>query len=85
MNGIACFDSFGAEHIPKEISSKYHIISTKISSQIFIEYNQMIQKCVHTFVLDLLILKGRSLVDYINLFSPNEYEKNGKMILKCFD
>ena len=30
------------------------------------------------------MLKGKSLSEYINLFSPNEYKKNDKMILKCF-
>ena len=29
-------------------------------------------------------LEGKSLLDYINLFSPNEYEKNDKIILKYF-
>ena len=28
------------------------------------------------------MLKGKSLLDYTNLFSPNKYEKNDKMILK---
>ena len=28
------------------------------------------------------MLKGKSLLDYTNLFSPNEYEKNHKIILK---
>ena len=28
--------------------------------------------------------KGRSLHDYTNLFSPNDYEKNDKIILKYF-
>ena len=28
--------------------------------------------------------KGKSLLDYTNLFSPNEYEKNDKIILKYF-
>ena len=30
------------------------------------------------------MLKGNSLLDYTNLFSPNEYEKNDKIILKYF-
>ena len=30
------------------------------------------------------VLKGRSSLDYTNLFSPNEYEKNDKIILKYF-
>ena len=28
------------------------------------------------------MLKGKSLLEYANLFSPNEYKKNGKIILK---
>ena len=30
------------------------------------------------------ILKRKSLLDYTDLFSPNKYEKNDKMILKYF-
>ena len=30
------------------------------------------------------IIKGKRLLDYTNLFSPNDYEKNDKMILKYF-
>ena len=30
------------------------------------------------------MLKGKSLLEYTNLFSPNEYEKNDKIILKYF-
>ena len=30
------------------------------------------------------MLKGKSLLDYRNLFSPNGYEKNDKIKLKYF-
>ena len=30
------------------------------------------------------MVKGKSLLEYTNLFSPNEYEKNNKIILKYF-
>ena len=30
------------------------------------------------------VLKGKSLLDYTNLFSPNDYEKNDETILKHF-
>ena len=30
------------------------------------------------------MLNGKSLFDYTNLFSPNYYEKNDKVILKNF-
>ena len=31
-----------------------------------------------------LLLKGKSLLEYKNLFSPNEYKRNDKIILKYF-
>ena len=31
-----------------------------------------------------ILLKGKSLLDYINLFSPNHYEKSDRKILKYF-
>ena len=31
------------------------------------------------------MLKGKSLLDYKKLFSPNEYEKNDKIMLKYFN
>ena len=30
------------------------------------------------------MLKGKTLLDYTNLFSPNDYEKNNKIIVKHF-
>ena len=30
------------------------------------------------------LLKGKRLLDYTNLFSPSDYEKNDKIMLKCF-
>ena len=30
------------------------------------------------------MLKGKSLLDYTNLFPPNDYENNDKIILKYF-
>ena len=34
-------------------------------------------------VIDFM-LKGTNLLDYANLFSPNNYEKNDKLITKYF-
>ena len=31
------------------------------------------------------MLNGKSLLDYPNLFFPNDYEKNDKIILKYFE
>ena len=32
-----------------------------------------------------LILKGKSLLDYTNLFSAKKYEKNNKIVLNIFN
>ena len=39
-----------------------------------------------TFVLPFIdfMLKGKGLWEYTNLFSPNEYNSSGKIILKMF-
>ena len=40
-NNVTCFDSFGVEHIPKEI--KKFIGNKNIKINIFLEYKHMIQ------------------------------------------
>ena len=77
------FGSFGVEHIPKEIRK---IIRNKnIITNIY-----RIQACdqimcgyVCIEFIDF-ILKGKSLSESTNLFSPNEYKKNDRIILKYF-
>ena len=61
-------------------------LEIKILKRIFIVYNHMIQKCADTFELDLFdfMLKGKSLLEYTNLFSANDYEKNDIKIPKYF-
>ena len=39
--------------------------------------------CIGIGFIDLM-LKGKSLLEYSNLLSTNEYKKNGKIILKYF-
>ena len=79
-NNIIHFDSFGVEHIPKEIKKfmrRKNIITNTYRIQ---AYDSII--CGY-FCIGFM-LKGKSLVDYTNLFSPNKYEKNDKIILKYF-
>ena len=41
--------------------------------------------CVYLCIGSIdFMLKGKSLLHYTNLFSPNDYEKNKKIILKYF-
>ena len=82
-NNIVCFHSFGVEHIPKEI--KKFIGNKNITSNIcrIQAYDSIMCGYFCTGFIDFM-LKGKSLLDYTNLFSPNDYEKNDKIILKYF-
>ena len=82
-NNIIYFDSFGGEHIPKEM--KRFIGNKNIIANIY-----RIQACDSImcgyFCVGFIdfMLKGKSLPGYKNLFSANNYEKNDKIILKYF-
>ena len=82
-NNVTHFDRFKVEHIPKEI--KKSIGNKNIITNIYkIQgYNSMMCGYFCIGFIDF-ILKGKSLLDYTNLFSPNEYKKNTKIILNIF-
>ena len=82
-NNIKYFDSFGFEHIPKEI--KKFIKNKNIITHIYRiqAYNSIMCGYFCVGFIDFMI-KGKSLLDYTNLFSPNEYEINDNIILKYF-
>ena len=77
------FDSFGVEHIPKEI-------------EIFIGNKNIIENIVRIQAYDSVMpvyfcigcinfmLSGNSLTDFTNLFSPNDFKKNDDIILNYF-
>ena len=77
------FDSFGVEHVPKEI--KKFIGNKNIITNIY-----RIQACNSImcgyFCIGFIdfMLKPKSLLGHTNLFSPNEYEKNDNIRLKYF-
>ena len=70
-------------HIPKEI--KKFIGSKNIITNIYRIQTYDTIMCGYFCIgfIDFM-LKGKSLLEYINLFSPNEYERNDKTILKYF-
>ena len=69
------FDSFGVEHIPKEI--KKFIGNKNIIKNIYIIKAFDLILCGYFCIgfIDFM-LKGKILLDYTNLFSPNYYENN---------
>ena len=74
------FDSFGVEHIPKEIRKFKNIITNiyRIQAHDLIMCGYFCIGCIN------FMLKSKSLLEYTNLFSPNEYKKNDKIISKHF-
>ena len=82
-NDVTYFDSFGVEHVPKEI--KTFISNKNIKTNIFrIQAHDSIM-CGYfcTGFIDF-ILKGKTLTEYTNLFSPNNLTKNDDIILNYF-
>ena len=81
-NNIVYFDSFRVEHIPKEI--KKFIGNKNIINIYRIQAYESIMRRYFCIGFIESMLKGKSLLDYINLFSPNDFEKNDNIILKYF-
>ena len=80
---VAYFDSFGVEHIAKEI--RKFIRNKNITTNIYrIQAHVSIMRGYFGFGFIDFMLKGKSLLEYTNLFSPNEYKNNDKIILKDF-
>ena len=82
-NNVIYFDSFGVEHIPKEI--RKFVGNKNITTNIYRmqAYNSVICGYICIRFIDFM-LKGKSLLAYTNFFSPNDYGKNDKIILKYF-
>ena len=80
---VTYFDSFGAKHIPKEmkkIVKNKTIITNFYKMQI---YDSIMCRWFFIGFIDFT-LKSKGLLDYANYFSPNDYYKNDKMMLKYF-
>ena len=77
------FDSFGIEYIPQEVLNK--IRDKSITHNIFrIQDNESIMCGFYCIAFIEYMLAGKTLLDYTNLFSPNDYKKNDKIIYKYF-
>ena len=83
MNGdkVTYFHSFEVEYIPKEIKKFIKNKNDAINIFRIQAYNSVIFGYVCTGFIDFM-LKSKCLLGYNNSFSPNEYKKNEKIILK---
>ena len=86
-NDVTYFDRFGVEHIPKEIKTFINRTShnKKIITNIFRIQTYDSRMCGYFFIgfIDFR-LKGKTLSEYINLFSPTNFKKNDDIILNYF-
>ena len=65
------FDSYGIDHIPQEALNKKHIFKIQVNESVMCEF--------YCIVLIERMLGGIILLDYSNLFPPNDYKKNDKI------
>ena len=77
------FDSFGVEHIPKEVkkfANNKNIIANIFRIQ---AYDSVMCRYFCIGFINYMLI-GKSLTEYTNLFSPNNFKKNNDIILKYF-
>ena len=80
---VIYFDSFGIEHIPKEV--KKFIGNRNIITNIYRIQNYDSIMCGY-FCIGFIdyMFKSKSLTNYTNLFSPSNFKKNDGIILNYF-
>ena len=78
-NEVIYFDSFGVEHIPKEINK--FIGNKDIKANIFRLQAYDSIMCGY-FCIEFInyMFDGKSLIDFTSLFSPHDFKKNNKTI-----
>ena len=83
LYNVTYFDSFGVEHIPKEI--KTFIKNKNVKTNIFRiqAYDSLMCRYFCIAFIDFM-LNGKSLTEYTKLFSPNDFKKNDDTVLNYF-
>ena len=90
-NSVTYFGSFGVEHIPKEIRtfinhpspSALHNKNNKTNIFRMQAYDSIMCGYFCIGFIDFM-LAGKTLTEYTNLFSPNNFKKNDDIILNYF-
>ena len=83
-NNVTYFNSFGVEHILKEIKTFINR-SLSITTNIFKikAYDSIMCGYFCICFIDFM-LAGKILTEFTNLFSPNNFKKNDDIILNYF-
>ena len=90
-NNVTSFDSFGVEHIPKEIkrfinrtsSSTSHYKNIKTNIFRIQAYDSIMCGYFCIGFIDFMLAR-KTLTEYTNLFSANNFKKNDDIILNYF-
>ena len=87
-NEVSYFDSFGVEHVPKEITK---FIESKFPGNKDIKTNTFRIQVYNSIMCGYFCIgfidfmfANKTLIDFTNLFSPDDFEKNDQIILKYF-
>ena len=92
-NEVIYFDSFGIEHIPKEINkfTRSEELRSAVGSNKKIKANIFRIQAYDSimcgyFCIEFInyMLKGKTLLDYTNLFSANDFKKNDRTLKRIF-
>ena len=80
---VTYFGSFGVEHISKEVKKTYS--NKNIITNIYGVQNYDLIMCGYLCIgfIDFM-LDGKSLTDYTNIFSPNNFKSTDDVILDYF-
>ena len=83
-NNVTYFDSFGVEHIPKEIKT---FINRSLSITTYIFRIQAYATIMFGYFcigfIDFMLV-GKTLTEFTNLLLPNSFKKNDEIILSYF-
>ena len=81
---VTYFDSFGVEHIPKKIKAFINR-SLSITTNIFRiqAYDSIMCRYFCIGFIDFMLAR-KTLTEFTNLFSPNNFKKNDDIILNYF-
>ena len=82
-NNVTYFDSFGVKHIPKEIKAFFSNKNIKTNIFRVQAYDSIMCGYFCIGFIDFM-LAGKTLTEYTNLFSPNNFKKNDDIILNYF-
>ena len=82
-NDVTYFDSFGVEHIPKEIRTFIYNKNIKTNTFRIQAFDSIMSGYFCIRFIDFM-LTGKTLTEFTNLFSPNNFKGNDEIILKYF-